>query len=210
MWCLCYNKRKNKKQTKIVNKDSEPNGCRQPPRDSYTSPKKTYFDSDYREQLSLHLEHTHSRSEATSIKNLPTVEPVHSTQFGGNPSLDKKSARPSRSDILPDTTKSPKRRTKKPQGEVRPLSATLGLNKHDHMLHMLYIPLQIRNYENYDLLDTGAIGSAMSFFFVTAGLFSSVEVFTMFFSQKLFRFFLQTVEKAIFDNFKKQVFFLQI
>ena len=42
---------------------------------------------------------------------------------------------------------------------VRPLSATLQLDKRNKML---YVPLQFRAYENQGLLDTGAIQSAMS------------------------------------------------
>ena len=43
--------------------------------------------------------------------------------------------------------------------EIHVLSPTLHLNKKDKML---YVPLQIDKYENYALLDTGAIQSAMS------------------------------------------------
>ena len=43
---------------------------------------------------------------------------------------------------------------KKPKYEIRQLSATLQLNKKDRML---YVPLQFRAYENFGLLDTGAI-----------------------------------------------------
>ena len=39
------------------------------------------------------------------------------------------------------------------------MSATLQLNKKDKML---YVPLQFREYENFGLLDTGAIQSALS------------------------------------------------
>ena len=42
---------------------------------------------------------------------------------------------------------------------IRPLSATLQL---DRRHKMLYVPLQFREYENEGLLDTGAIQSAMS------------------------------------------------
>ena len=48
---------------------------------------------------------------------------------------------------------------KKPRYEIRQLSATLQLNKKDRML---YEPLQFRAYENFGLLDTGAIQSALS------------------------------------------------
>ena len=48
---------------------------------------------------------------------------------------------------------------KKPKYEIRQLSATLRLNKKDNML---YVPLQFREYENFGLLDTGAIQSALS------------------------------------------------
>ena len=48
---------------------------------------------------------------------------------------------------------------KKPRYEIRQLSATLQLNKKDRML---YVPLQFRAYENFGLLDTGAIQSALS------------------------------------------------
>ena len=42
---------------------------------------------------------------------------------------------------------------------IKPLSATLQLDKRNKML---YVPLQFRAYENQGLLDTGAIQSAMS------------------------------------------------
>ena len=50
------------------------------------------------------------------------------------------------------------KRKKKPQ-DVRPLSNTLHLDKKDRML---YVPMQFRDYENFGLLDTGAVQSAMS------------------------------------------------
>ena len=59
----------------------------------------------------------------------------------------------------PDMTKSPKRRTRKPQGEIRPLSATPRLSKHDRIL---YIPLHFRDYGSHVHLNTGAIQSAAS------------------------------------------------
>ena len=43
---------------------------------------------------------------------------------------------------------------KKPKYEIRQLSVTLQLNKKDRML---YVPLQFREYENFGLLDTGAV-----------------------------------------------------
>ena len=49
--------------------------------------------------------------------------------------------------------------TKKPKYEIRQLSATLQLNRKDKML---YVHLQFRAYENFGLLDTGAIQSALS------------------------------------------------
>ena len=49
--------------------------------------------------------------------------------------------------------------SKKPKYEIRQLSTTLQLNKKDRML---YVPLQFRAYENFGLLDTGAIQSALS------------------------------------------------
>ena len=49
--------------------------------------------------------------------------------------------------------------TKRPQYEIRQLSATLQLNRKDKML---YVPLQFRAYENFGLLDIGAIQSALS------------------------------------------------
>ena len=68
---------------------------------------------------------------------------------------------------LPDQPNDEKRTTmskpgnqqKKPKYEIRQLSATLQLNKKDKML---YVPLQFREYENFGLLDTGAIQSALS------------------------------------------------
>ena len=42
---------------------------------------------------------------------------------------------------------------------IRPLSATLQIDRRNKTL---YVPLQFRDYENYGLLDTGAIQSAMS------------------------------------------------
>ena len=48
---------------------------------------------------------------------------------------------------------------KKPKYEIRQLSATLQLNRKDKML---YVPLQVREYEKFGLLDTGAIQSALS------------------------------------------------
>ena len=48
---------------------------------------------------------------------------------------------------------------KKPKYEIRQLSATLQLNRKDKMP---YVPLQFREYENFGLLDTGAIQSALS------------------------------------------------
>ena len=48
---------------------------------------------------------------------------------------------------------------KRPQYEIRQLSATLQLNRKNKML---YVPLQFRAYENFGVLDTGAIQSAMS------------------------------------------------
>ena len=53
----------------------------------------------------------------------------------------------------------PGNQQKKPKYEIRQLSATLQLNKKDKML---YVPLQFREYENFGLLDTGAIQSALS------------------------------------------------
>ena len=49
--------------------------------------------------------------------------------------------------------------TKKPKYEIRQLIATLQLNRKDKML---YVPLQFHEYENFGLLDTGAIQSALS------------------------------------------------
>ena len=49
--------------------------------------------------------------------------------------------------------------TKRPQYEIRQLSATLQLNR---KYKILYVPLQFRAYENFGLLDTGAIQSALS------------------------------------------------
>ena len=48
---------------------------------------------------------------------------------------------------------------KKPKYEIRQHSATLQLNKKDMML---YVPLHFRAYENFGLIDTGAIQSALS------------------------------------------------
>ena len=48
---------------------------------------------------------------------------------------------------------------KKSNYEIRQLSDTLQLSDKERML---YVPLQFREYENFDLLDTGAIQSALS------------------------------------------------
>ena len=48
---------------------------------------------------------------------------------------------------------------KKPKYEIHRLSPILQLNKEDRML---YVPLQSREYENFGLIDTGAIHSALS------------------------------------------------
>ena len=53
----------------------------------------------------------------------------------------------------------PNNQPKKPKYEIRQLSATLQLNK---KYRMLYVPLQFREYENFGLIDTGAIHSALS------------------------------------------------
>ena len=52
------------------------------------------------------------------------------------------------------TSPKPNNPQKKPKYEIRQLSATLQLNRIDKML---YVPLQFREYENFGLLDTGAI-----------------------------------------------------
>ena len=57
------------------------------------------------------------------------------------------------------TLPKPNNQPKKPKDETRQLRATLPLNKKDRML---YVPLQFRAYENFGLLDTGAIQSALS------------------------------------------------
>ena len=48
---------------------------------------------------------------------------------------------------------------KQPKDEIRQLSATLQLNKKDRVL---YVPLQFCEFENFGLLDTGAVQSALS------------------------------------------------
>ena len=79
--------------------------------------------------------------------------------------------KPQRSeDVNPAKTKNPQRKpdelndnTKRGTSlkltNIRPLSATLQL---DRRHKMLYVPLQFREYENEGLLDTGTIQSAMS------------------------------------------------
>ena len=73
-------------------------------------------------------------------------------------------------DVDPARTKNPQRKpdelndnTKRGNSpkptNIRPLSATLQLDRRNKML---YVPLQFREYENQALLDTGAIQSAMS------------------------------------------------
>ena len=57
------------------------------------------------------------------------------------------------------TSPKPHNPPKKPKYEIRQLSATLQLNRKDKMLN---VPLQFREYENFGLLDTGAIQSTLS------------------------------------------------
>ena len=57
------------------------------------------------------------------------------------------------------TSPKPHNPPKKPKYEIRKVSPTLQLNRKDKML---YVPLQFREYENFGLLDTGAIQSALS------------------------------------------------
>ena len=75
-----------------------------------------------------------------------------------------------REDANPTRTENPRRKSDETNNNtkrgyslkptnVRPLSATLQL---DRRHKMLYVPLQFREYENEGLLDTGAIQSAMS------------------------------------------------
>ena len=65
---------------------------------------------------------------------------------------------PKQNNVKPNDAHKPKPASKM-KYKIRQLSATLQLNKKDRML---YIPLQFRSYENFGLLDTGAIQSAMS------------------------------------------------
>ena len=57
------------------------------------------------------------------------------------------------------TSQKPNNPPKRTNYEILQLSATLQLNKKDRML---YVPLQFREYENFGVLDTGAIQSALS------------------------------------------------
>ena len=57
------------------------------------------------------------------------------------------------------TSPKPNKPPKEPKYEIRQLSATLQVNRKNKML---YKPLQFREYENFGLLDTGAIQSALS------------------------------------------------
>ena len=57
------------------------------------------------------------------------------------------------------TSTKPTKPPKKPKYEIRQLSDTLQLNRKDKML---YVPLQFRAYENFGLLDTRVIQSALS------------------------------------------------
>ena len=57
------------------------------------------------------------------------------------------------------TSPKPNNPPKEPKYEIRQLSATLQLNRKEKML---YVPLQFREYENFGLLDTGAIQSTLS------------------------------------------------
>ena len=69
--------------------------------------------------------------------------------------------RPLEPRLADDNPKQPnENKSSKVQGcEIRQLSATLQLNKRDRML---FLPLHFRAYENFGLLDTGAIESALS------------------------------------------------
>ena len=57
------------------------------------------------------------------------------------------------------TSLKPHNPPKKPKYGIRQLSATLQHNRKDKII---YVPLQIREYENFGLLDTGAIQSALT------------------------------------------------
>ena len=57
------------------------------------------------------------------------------------------------------TSPKPNNPPKKPKYEIRQLSAILQLNRKDRLL---YVPLQFREPENFGLLDTGAIQSALT------------------------------------------------
>ena len=57
------------------------------------------------------------------------------------------------------TSPKPNNPQKKPKYEIRQLSATLQLNRKDKLL---YVRLQFHEYENFGLLDTGAIQNALS------------------------------------------------
>ena len=74
----------------------------------------------------------------------------NSTQSGDTTLPDTTNA--PRNDRLPEKAKSSERWTKKPQGEVGPLSTTITLNKKS---------LQLRDFKNHDLLGTGAKRNAM-------------------------------------------------
>ena len=84
-----------------------------------------------------------TRSEANIINQLPPNDTTLDQPNADTTTTSAKSLKP----------------PKKPKYEIRQLSATLQLNKKDRML---YVPLQFRAYENFGLLDTGAIQSALS------------------------------------------------
>ena len=83
------------------------------------------------------------RPEVNNINQLPPNDTTFDQPNADTTTTSAKSLKPS----------------KKPKYEIRQLSATLQLNKKDRML---YVPLQFRAFENFGLLDTGAIQSALS------------------------------------------------
>ena len=96
--------------------------------------------------------------DAPQVDDRQTEEQIKGTQVESNLSL---LAPPPNTgeDKSTDTKKKPRRKTSPPTTDVRPLTAAVRLNKNDRML---YKPSQFNQYDNFAILDTEAIQSALS------------------------------------------------
>ena len=143
---------------KTRNEVSVPNGCRQLPKETRTSTKRYTMTRITNNNYHFTKDSSTTGPDAPQVDNSQTEEPIKCSQATTDASL----VAPPQSNCSENAAngkKRPHRKTSTPKTEVQPLTATLLLNKNHRML---YLPLQLKQYEICVLVDAGAKHSALS------------------------------------------------